>query len=91
MSCFLRVVAAFGAAIIVFCVTFYAVWIGYGNYLIKKNPHHTMAGLASAAYGIEAGFAAALVTFLFVFFVGRRRRDLHQSLADSGKDRPYSR
>jgi presenilin-like A22 family membrane protease len=91
MSCFLRVVAAFGAAIMVFCVTFYVVWIAYGDYLIKKNPHHTMAGLMSAAYGIEAGLAAAIVTFLLVLFVGRRRRDLHQSLADSGKDRPHSR
>ena len=55
----------------------------------KPAPHH--GGSHERGLCVVAGFAAGIVTFLLVLFIGRRKRDPNQNLAESGKDQPHSR
>lgn len=68
-----RIGLAVVLATVVGFITFLAVADFGGMWLLKRNPHYSMAGLASATYGFYAGIGAALITYLLVAFWGGKK------------------
>lgn len=77
------------AAVLAFFITFVIVWIPGGILLVTLHPDETMAGLATFIFGIPAGFAVGVVTFLVVLFRSRKHEP-RPSESIPSRDEPRS-